>query len=195
MISFSHRIFNEGGATQETWLEEGMAHMAEDLNGRHDANINRADYYLQDPGGVSLEDASASLEQRGGIYLFLRLMADRYGTDILKDIVQSRCAGRACIQNVTGRNFYDLVPEFLAALFLSGKGITSDPRFNYTSIDLDDYGTVSTQTGLIGVDSVGDLRRSSGDFYTYNGAIGLDTQLTFVETVNKCVERAGRQDT
>ena len=181
MISFSYRIFHEGGVTQETWLEEGMAHMAEDLNGRHDANINRADIYLQNPGGISLEHATAPLAQRGGIYLFLRLMADRYGTDILKNIVQSKCTGRACIKNVTGRDFYDLLPEFLAGLYLSGKGITTDPRFNFTSIDLADYGTVTASTGVVGQDAVGDVRRSSGDLYLYNGVLGQDTRLTFFE--------------
>ncbi len=181
MISFSHRIFQEGGVTQVTWLEEGMAHMAEYLNDRHDANIKRADTYLQNPGAVSLEDNSTPLNQRGGIFLFLRLMADRYGTDILKDIVQSKCTGRACIKNVTGRDFYDLVPEFLAALYVSGKGITADPRFNFTSIDLADYGTVSASTGVIGLDAVGDVRRSSGDLYLYNGVLGQDTRLTFFE--------------
>jgi hypothetical protein len=181
MISFSHRIFHEGGVTQETWLEEGMAHMAEDLNGRHDANIGRADIYMQDPGGISLEHATAPLNQRGGIYLFLRLMADRYGTDILKDIVQSKCTGRACIKNVTGRDFYDLLPEFLAALYVSGKGITADPRFNFTSIDLADYGTVTASTAVIGLDAVGDVRRSSGDLYLFDGVLGQDTRLTFFE--------------
>lgn len=181
MISISHRIFNEGGVTQETWLEEGMAHMAEDLNGLHDANMGRADIYLQDPGAISLEHSTAPLNQRGGIYLFLRLLADRYGEDVLRDIVQSRCTGRACIQNVTGRNFYDLFAEFLAALYLSGKGITADPRFNFTSIDLADYGTVATFPGLVGVESVGEVRRSSGDLHLFDGSVDLDTDFTFTE--------------
>ena len=181
MISFSHRIFSQGGSTQVTWLEEGMAHMAESMNGFHDANQGRADIYLQDPAAISLEHATAPLSQRGGIYLFLQLMVDRYGPEILKDIVQSRCQGRPCVESATGRNFYDLVAEFLAALYLSGKGITSDPRFNYTSIDLDDYGSIIPANGLIGVDSDGTVRRSSGDYYLYNGTLGVDTEFTFIE--------------
>ncbi len=183
LISASHRIFQEGGASQALWLEEGMAHVAEDLNGMHDANMARADIYLQDPGAISLEHATAPLSQRGGIYLFLRLMVDRYGTDILIDIVQSRCSGRQCVETATGKNFYDLVAEFLAALYLSGKGITTDPRFNFQSINLDDYGTVATFPGLVGVDSAGNVRRSSGDLHLYTGAIGLDTRFTFVENI------------
>jgi len=181
MISFSHRIFSEGGFTQHTWLEEGMAHMAESMNGFHDANQGRADIYMQDPAAISLEHATAPLSQRGGIYLFLQLMVDRYGADILKDIVQSRCQGRPCVESVTGRGFYDLVAEFFAALYLSEKGISSDPRFNYTSIDLDDYGSIIPANGLIGVDSDGTVRRSSGDYYLYNGTLGVDTEFIFVE--------------
>ncbi len=181
LISFSQRIFNQGGATQVTWLEEGMAHMAESLNGFHDANQGRADIYMQDPAATSLEHATANLPQRGGIYLFLQLMVDRYGSDILKDIVQSRCSGRPCVESVTGRNFYDLVAEFLTALYVSGKGITSDPRFNYTSIDIDDYGSIVPANGLVGVDSDGTVRRSSGDFYLYNGTPGIDTDFMFIE--------------
>jgi hypothetical protein len=110
-------------------------------------------------------------------------MADRYGTGILKQIVQSRCSGRSCIQNVTGEDFYDLAAEFLGALYLSGKGITPDPRFNYTSIDLGDYGTVATFPGLVGVESGGDVLRSSGDLYLYFGTLGVETRFTFNQLI------------
>ena len=181
MISFSERIFHQGSATQVTWLEEGMAHMAESLNGYHDANQGRADIYMQDPASTSLEHATANLPQRGGIYLFLQLMVDRYGADFLKEIVQSRCSGRPCVESATGRNFYDLVAEFLAALYVSGKGITSDPRFNYTSINLDDYGSIVPAAGIVGVDSEGTVRRSSGDYNLYTGTLGVDTEFMFIE--------------
>ncbi len=181
MISFSHRIFNQGGVGQVTWLEEGMAHMAEALNDKHDANQGRADIYLQNPAGISLEHATAPLSQRGGIYLFLQLMVDRYGTDILKDIVQSSCTGRACVESATGRNFYDLVAEFLAALYLTGRGITSDPRFNYTSINLDDYGSIVAANRSVGDDVEGTVRRSSGAYYLYSGTSGINTEFIFLE--------------
>lgn len=184
MISFSHRIFNQGGATQVTWLEEGMAHMAEDLNGLHNDNQKRTAIYLGNPGAVSLEHNTAPLNQRGGIYLFLRLMADRYGTDILKDIVQSTCSGRGCIQNVTGEDFYDLVAEFLAAIYLSGREITSDARFEYKTIDIADYGDLSPALRVVGGGLVaGDIRKSSGDFYLFSGALGAESRFTFVDEI------------
>jgi hypothetical protein len=182
MISFSWRIFHEGGVTQETWLEEGMAHMAEDLNGIKNANISRANIYLNAPGDISLEHNTAPLAQRGGIFLFLRLMADRYGTGILKQIVQSQNTGRASVQAVTGQNFYDLVAQFLAALYLSGKGITADPRFNYTSIDLTDFNPVSVANRVSGGPVVaGNVRRATGDFYLFSGVLSSDSKFTFTD--------------
>ncbi len=180
LISASHRLFVEHGPLQATWLEEGMAHMAEDLNGIDRANKARAALYMGDPGGVSLEHALAPLNQRGGIYLFLRLMADRYGTEILHGIVQSKNTGRACVEDVTGEGFYELFAEFLATLYLNDRGITADPRFNYSSIDLSDYGTVHVYPGLVGVESAGEVYRSSGDLHLYNGTLGVDTEFTFI---------------
>ena len=181
MISFSERTFNQGRSWQVTWLEEGMAHMAEALNGMQDANQGRTDLYLNNPAAVSLEHASAPLNQRGGIYLFLQLLTDRYGTEILKDIVQSRCTGRSCIESVTGRGFYELLAEFEAALYLSGKGITDDPRFNYTSINLDDFGSIVPEARSVGDDVESTVRRSSGKHYFFNGTLGVDTQYIFLD--------------
>jgi hypothetical protein len=148
--------------------------------------MGRTALYLGDPGGISLEyNSNPPLEQRGGIYLFLRLMADRYGTDILKDIVQSRCSGRRCVENVTGEQFYDLVAEFLAALYLEDRSLTTDPRFEYTSIDLGDYGAVSVSPALVdGGEVAGDLFRTSGDFYVFSGgALGQESRFTFQNTL------------
>lgn len=179
LISASQRIFFQQASLQILWLEEGMAHIAEDLNSINSSNILRGNLYLDDPGAISLEHNTAPLEQRGGIYLFLRLLGDRYGNDIFKDIVQSSCVGRPCVEGITGDGFYRTVSEFLAALYLSGKGITSDPRYNYTSIDLTDFDPVgvSSRTILDG-DIVGATRRTAGDYYLFTNATSAATRWT-----------------
>jgi hypothetical protein len=153
------------------------------VNGFDSANQGRTAIYLGNPGAISLENSAAPLNQRGGIYLFLRLMADRYGDGILKDIVQSRCAGRACLQDVTKKDFYDLFAEFLAALYLSGRGITADPRFNYTSINVDDFGTLVPIVQAAGGGLAhGRIRRTAGDFYIFTGALGADSRFDFTDS-------------
>jgi hypothetical protein len=113
----------------------------------------------------------------------LRLLADRYGTGILKQIVQSKCTGRACVQNATGLNFYDALAEFLAAQYLSGKGITPDPRYNYTTININDFGPLETTLHAAGVANVtGNVRRSSADFRIFTGVLNQDSRFTFTNS-------------
>jgi hypothetical protein len=189
LTSFSWRFFHENGKTQVTWLEEGMAHMAEDLNGDNSSNEARGKLYRADPGAISLEDGDAPLEQRGGIYLMLRLLTDRYGTGILKQILESDCTGRACIQGVTGLGFYDAMAEFLAAQYLSGKGITADERYNYTSINISDFGPLLVGAHAAGASVNGTLRRASGDFHTFTGVLGQETVFQFDDPNNHLLLR------
>jgi len=188
LISYSYRLFNFGTrSTQKTWLEEGMAHMAEDLVGRNSSNVGRVNDYLVDPGGISLEHDGAPTSQRGGIYLFLRYLGDRFGEEIYKQIVQSGCAGRPCIEAITGENFYDTFADFIATLYLSGKGITSDDTYNFSSIDLDDASFVSLRVGSGQVGSQqlsGTVFRTAGDFYLIKNPGGSEGEFTFSQSSN-----------
>ncbi|UCH84982.1 MAG: hypothetical protein JSW50_04635, partial [Candidatus Latescibacterota bacterium] len=149
MISYGYRFVYLGRGTdwryiQQTWLEEGMAHMAEDLNDMDGQNIARANSFLVSPyttsilGNAELRSTNQedTLEQRGGIYLFLRYLGDVYDETIYKKLVQSDRVGISTVENVTKTSFYASAGDFLATLYLSGRGITDDPKFNYTSIDL-----------------------------------------------------------
>jgi hypothetical protein len=181
LISNSFRIFNYGlPSVQSTWLEEGMAHMAEDLNDINDSNHGRANYYLEDPGAISLEDDDAPLEQRGGAYLFLRYLGDRFGEDIYRRIIQYKCLGRQCIERITGENFYVTVGDFLATLYLSGKGITSDEKYNYAGIDLGTFDPVLVNShAAVDGEVGGTVRRASGDFHLYENTSTTPGLFTF----------------
>jgi hypothetical protein len=153
---------------QQTWLEEGMAHIAEDLNDINGGNVARANLYLADPGAVSLM-GDDSLTQRGGIYLFLRYLGDQYGNTIFKDIVRSRCVGTACVQNVTGENFFFSAADFFAALYLSNNGsIPHDSRYDYTSINYPgDFAPLPVDNRSVSQGQMGGVvRNAAADFYT-----------------------------
>lgn len=178
LISISFRLLTYGIAyLQGTWLEEGMSHMAEDLNGINGSNVGRANLYLADPGNVSLENDAAPLEQRGGIYLFMRYLGDRFGNGIYKSLLQSRCVGRPCIEAITGEYFYDTVGDFLATLYLSGKDITSDERYRFTSIDLEQFAAVRVTSLTVGeAMAAGTVKRTAGDFFLFtNDATPVST--------------------
>ena len=192
LISYSHRIFEYGFEfEQEAWLEEGMAHMAEDLNGMDGNNVARANKYLDDPGIVSLEYDSAPLNQRGGIYLFLRYLGDRFGESIYWRLLQSKCVGRPCIEAITGENFYDTLGDFLAALYLSGKGIALDDRYEFPSLDQGGFDAVTTSRYTVGEGQVsGTIRRASGDFILFTNTNSAASHFTFTESA-----RAGLRTT
>jgi len=174
MISFGFRFVTAGGGTtfgftQLTWLEEGMAHMSEDLNGFTQSNQNRVNLYLPDPGAVSLMGGD-SLEQRGGIFLFLRYLGDQLGEDIFKPMTQSACKGIPCVESATGTYFFTSVADYLATLFLDGAGVTLNPRYRYTSdVNLNVLANaIDSRTVSEGMFSSW-VRGAGGDYYDMSG--------------------------
>jgi len=141
MIMFNYRLLKYGEGflidyIEETWLEEGLAHLAEDLNGYLTGNIGRANRFLRNTGDFSLTYGKDGLAERGAAFLFLRYLGDRYGNSIFKYMVQSRTSGMANVENAVGDDFLELVGDWASALYLTGRGVTADARFEYTSIDL-----------------------------------------------------------
>lgn len=176
MISFGYRFVTLGQSgvgglslTQLTWLEEGMAHMAEDLNNFTSNNQTRSDLYLFDPGEISLMGGD-TLEQRGGIFLFLRYLSDQYGEGILRGMVRSSCKGIPCIENATGIDFFTSVADYLATLFLDGSGVNLDPRYQYTSnLNLNALANALKATDVAVGAFGGSVRAASGDYWGITG--------------------------
>jgi hypothetical protein len=141
MIMFNYRILilGEGISAKYaagTWIDEGLAHIAEDLNDHTESNIARAGLFLEDPGVVTLIHGGDALDERGAVFLFFRYLGDRFGESIFREIVQARASGVKIVELAAGMNFYELFADWAAALYLDGTGISADPRFSYSSIDL-----------------------------------------------------------
>ena len=141
MILFNYRvlIYGEGYSgdyMEDLWINEGLAHIAEDLNGFDASNIGRANLFLVNPGDATLIYRGDELEERGASFLFLRHVGDRYGEIVFRNLVQSKKAGVANVEAATGAYFNELFADWAAACYLDDRGITSDPRFNYSSLNL-----------------------------------------------------------
>ena len=132
-IMFSRRAFPASpdgrlGAEEEGWLDEGLAHLIEDVHGFSRTNIAyRVSAYLSRPEKYRLvvddyyaADLFRSHGNRGGTYLFLRWCVDRYGEDVLDHLVRSKRRGTANLEAATGRSFESLFREWTIALYLSG---------------------------------------------------------------------------
>ncbi len=175
MISYGYRFVDLGGQTslaylQVTWLEEGMAHIAEELNGLNHSNETRAGRYLNDPGAVSLM-GDDTLEQRGGIYLFLRYLSDcLQDNTIFYSLARNSYVGAKSIESVSGENVFTSFADFYAALYLSNSAVPHDAKYDFTTIDyLGDFDpvTVATRSVAAGAVTNAPIKNAAADFYIF----------------------------
>ncbi|WP_165071409.1 hypothetical protein [Paludisphaera rhizosphaerae] len=123
------RRAGESQAVEEGWLDEGLAHLCEDLHGFGRSNVDyRVSAFLSRPEHYRLlvddyyaADLFRSHGNRGSTYLFLRWCADRYGPDLLPTLVGSNLHGAANLEAATGRRFEDLFREWSVDLFTRGE--------------------------------------------------------------------------
>jgi len=144
MISFNQHRLIRGGSSEDTWLNEGLSHFAEELGARRlpaaecpsgscyqdflaDGNIANAFAYLQSPEDFFLIEPGTStgeLEERGANWLFVRWLADHFasdsvlGTDLTRRLVRTSRVGAANVATETGVDFSVLVPEWQLTNYL-----------------------------------------------------------------------------
>ncbi len=117
---------------EEGWLDEAMAHLAEDLHGFSTTNIDyRVNAFLNQPEHYQLvvddyyaADLFRSHGNRGSTYLFLRWCADRYGPDLLPTLAGSSLRGIANLEASSGATFADLFRRWSVALYSNGLATT-----------------------------------------------------------------------
>jgi hypothetical protein len=149
-IVFSEHIFGgyPGAAhprEEESWLNEALAHVAEDSHGYSWENLDyRVSAFLSDPPRYRLvvpDYYNAGLWRshgsRGAAYLFVRWCADRYGDDLAGRLVRTSLAGVENVEVATGERFADLFRQWCVSLALSGTGIdcaASATELRYTPV-------------------------------------------------------------
>jgi hypothetical protein len=194
MILFNYRVLIYGGGIyadymEELWINEGLAHIAEDLNGFDSSNIGRANLFLGNPGNVTLIYGGDALDERGAAFLFLRHLGDLYGTIVFKGLVQSKKAGEANVEAATGAYFNELFADWAAACYLDdrevdGHVITSDPRFNYSSLNLQDdtadppFAPIYTISGDFSHTMTGFLKAMAPEYVRYTIPAGATVDFT-----------------
>lgn len=149
MISFNqHVLVRASGFTEDTWLNEGLSHYAEELGGRQiddsacppgTANSCRGQYisgdlynaydYLDNPEATYLIEPGTSngtLAERGANWLFVRWLVDQFATDTVlgtaftRQLVMTADHGSVNVENRTGVAFSTLVPQWQLANFVEG---------------------------------------------------------------------------
>jgi len=165
MISFNQHVLVGGsGFTEDTWLNEGLSHYAEELGGRQidDAvcantsclgqyasdNFYNAYDYLVNPEATYLIEPGTStgtLAERGANWLFVRWLVDQFapdnplGTTFTRQLVMTAEHGFANVESRTGVPFSTLIPQWQLANYLEGDTTfvqsPATKRFRYDSWD------------------------------------------------------------
>jgi hypothetical protein len=145
MISYNQHVILRGGSDEETWLNEGMSHIAEELGSRYyedkypspsgrtnpqqlfpDSsqgfivpNLLNGYDYLSAPTASSVTTFVdfGTLTERGAVWLFLRWLADQKGNIILTKLEQTGLTGIANLNQQTGEAFPALFGDFSVALY------------------------------------------------------------------------------
>lgn len=157
MINFYQHRLLRGGADEETWLDEGLSHMAEEVTARFYENkygppppprifndtanifigydLNNSYEFLESTPTTSLTvfDNTGTLPERGAAWLFLRWLADQRDSTIFSRLVQTDLTGIANVANVAGESFQSLFGDFAISLWtdsIPGHPRTSVPSRN-----------------------------------------------------------------
>jgi len=143
MISWNQHVTLRAGQSEHGWLNEALSHLAEELAGRlipngecpgafscrslyTSGNLLNAYDYLDNTEGHFLvipQTSSATLEERGASWLFLRWVIDRFGTgvegaNLTRAMVQTSLTGVANLQAATGQQFPTLTAESFLAWYV-----------------------------------------------------------------------------
>lgn len=144
MISFNQHVLMRGGISEDTWLNEGLSHFAEELGGRQIPNtecpvtgscfqeyvrsdLENAFDYLSSPEDhflIEPRNAPAELAERGANWLFVRWLVDHFAADSLlgqeltRRLVATNRIGAANVEAQTGTSLSILVPEWQLTNYL-----------------------------------------------------------------------------
>lgn len=126
-VCFSRRLANPKRAPladEEDWLNEAIAHVAENFHRSDWSNLNqRIASFLKAPGKSPLvvrDYYRAGLWRdpgcRGATYLFLRFCVNQFGESLLRDLVESPASGRKNLERATGVPFAEIFRNWTIAM-------------------------------------------------------------------------------
>jgi hypothetical protein len=172
LINFSQHVFVFGGSMEVTWINEGLSMAAMDVAGYGFQVGNTTPYassFVQTPGSVSLWNWQNTAADYGAGWLFFRYLADRFGNQILRKLVQTTLTGASNVETQTGEPIGQVIgEEALAVLNIAFQAGLTSP-YTYTSISGSNLGAALTLT------APGSTSINSGGYHFYGFSISSPT--------------------
>lgn len=208
MINFNMHYFVNGGSPEMSFLNEALAHLAEDIYSQNSSGY-MTETGIENPARVSgylasIDDlcivCGASLYQRGGSYLLLRYLYEQAergnlpavssGAQLIDGLLNTSQIGVDNIvlssygETESEQRFRDIMGQFGLAVFLSDTGLTSDDRFQIDGIGLRDIQSDNRGTVLQGPSVI------SAGGNSLNSTIG-GASISYVELTSADIENLG----
>jgi hypothetical protein len=187
MINFHQHVRVADGEAEATWLDEGLSMVAQDVAGFGRATpdlAGRIADYLANVERFSLTRWEGHpTGNYGASYLFVRWLADVFGGDTLRSLVQSERTDKENLAAATGSAFEDLELDWRGALAFDHTGILprrDTPELHYTSLNLNDYyrsGPEGLHVHGFGLDNGSAEVRRNGALYLVGRGTGADASL------------------
>jgi hypothetical protein len=134
LISFNQHVLVRNGESEDSWLNEAMSHVCEDLVDQHVEGGNREliESLLDAPNNYALTaNASFSKGVRGAAYMFARSLIEELGSDAPSRLVQTDKIGIDNVETVSNQTFATLFDKHISRLFLSGSGLNNTLNYSY----------------------------------------------------------------
>ena len=156
MISFHQHVILRAGSSENTWLNEAMSHVAEELAALHFESLGQSvrfsafslgdlynGYkYLRDPASYYLlyDEGTGTLEERGASWLFLRWLADQFGPEVLRRLSETNLTSTENVMAATGEPMSKLLADWFLANYVSDNPDIQDipERLSYLTWNLRD---------------------------------------------------------
>ncbi|MBI4502144.1 MAG: IPT/TIG domain-containing protein [Gemmatimonadetes bacterium] len=148
MISYNQHVLQRRGLSEDIWLNEAMSHLAEELGGlkfKETGNdqtfsdfvigdLYDAFLYLKAPGAnyVLWDQGGGTLAERGGPWLFLRWVVDKFGPGVTRRLEETSLIGTENLANAIGEPVSRLLGQWFLANWVSDlPGFTAPARLRY----------------------------------------------------------------
>ena len=144
------------------WINEGLSMLSEYYGNYGAPHYNYIASYFNKEQGKSLIHTDADLSY-GLSYLFLRYLQIRFGDDVVKKIYASNRDGTQMIEDATGMDFDELYTDFITMILVTGRGITTDKRYNIEEFNGMQGSEIYNRNGF-------NLSQIIDERYSYNAA-------------------------
>lgn len=137
MALYDHRQRLGLPAHMDSWINEGLSMLTSYYANLADTSINYVNYFLKSESNTSLVSSKGSSVSYGYVYLFMRYFYARFGDEGIRRLINSPYSDVRAVEYGSQMNFNDLFRDFLYSMLVTGRNITTDPRYEIPEFNYD----------------------------------------------------------